>query len=405
MIIELVFAVLVFVHTIPFLTYILYMRSVTLRRPSNIRVDFLFEPEVSVLMPVLNEAQSIASRLDNIIGSGYSPSKLEILVIDNGSTDGTLDIVETWRNSHREVATRVLVENRRGMVYAENAGLEIASKPVIAKSDADSFWTSGFLKKLVAYLADPSVGVVSGAQEILSKRRSSAYDTERAYRHEYRWLRLGECKLASTVLLEGELAARTDLLRRVGGFDPEMGCDDVALALRMMANGYRAIWVDEARFLEMTPFTWSARFRQKIRRGRHVAQSLWKYKHLVWAARPRIAGTIVLFELYIYVFNPLVFISLVTLTGFMLQIYPALLLAGTLLLLPGSRKLLLLHLSNMVIMICAILGGLALRSASWSQVAETRWVPSREQSRVSQRTDIALVVSRAVTECSVYPRE
>jgi cellulose synthase/poly-beta-1,6-N-acetylglucosamine synthase-like glycosyltransferase len=374
MILESVFAVLVFIHTIPLLGYIVYMRHVALNRPWNIGTDSQYTPEISVLIPVLNEASTIEKKLNNILEMDYPREKTEIVIADNGSTDATLEIAKRWSETNRVPRTRIVVEKTRGMVHAENAGLKIVTKPIIAKTDADCLWKPDSVRRLVSFLVDDSVASVAATHQILAKKMTSAYDAELTYRGLYKWLRIGESKLGSTVIFEGELMLiKTQILRSVGGFDTDIGCDDVPLALKLLAHGYRAVSVENAYFIELTPFTWSSRFQQKVRRGRHVLQSLWKYKYLARSAQPRIRRLPVVSEFYIYLLNPLIFVCLIPVLLLVLVRYPIMIALTLLILVPRIRKLVMAHLSNMLIMLDAIFRE-SLRRAPlpWTKIDEIR---------------------------------
>jgi cellulose synthase/poly-beta-1,6-N-acetylglucosamine synthase-like glycosyltransferase len=350
------------------------MRNVALRRPWNLQTDSAYEPDVSIMMPVRNESSVIESKLDNLMDIEYPKEKMEIVVIDGGSADGTRDIVRAWSERHPNIPMKLVVDPRRGMVCAENTGLAIVSKPVLVKTDADIVLTKTGLAKLVRYLADPTVGAVAGSHRIVSKKGTGASDAEETYQKPYRWLRIGESKLGGTLLFDGEfMVMRTDLVRSLNGFDLDVGCDDAPLALKLMANGYKAISVEDEDCIETTPFTWRGRFGQKVRRARHLLEALWKYKYLMWTAKPRIRALMFLMEFYIYLVNPILFLPLVTLTGLMVLRYPAMLVLVGLFVVRRVRRLIVGHASNMMIMIDASLRELVSKAPlDWSQTEETR---------------------------------
>ena len=91
--------------------------------------------------------------------------------------------------------------------------------------------------KALRYINDPQVGSVAGLHIITSAKETNSVKTERTYREFYAWLRIGESKLYSTVLYEGELMLVKKRLIVNVGFDEEIGGDDVPLALRLAEEG------------------------------------------------------------------------------------------------------------------------------------------------------------------------
>jgi cellulose synthase/poly-beta-1,6-N-acetylglucosamine synthase-like glycosyltransferase len=267
-------------------------------------------------------------------------------------------------------------DKRNGMVNALNEGVRQATGDVIVKTDADCFWLSDSLRNAVKYIADPQVGCVAGVHIIKSTKDTSSVMIERTYRTFYKPLRVGESKLHSTVLYEGELmVVKRDLIDAMG-FDEEIGADDVPTALRTAERGYRAITAEDAYFIEQTPHTWSEKFRQKVRRGRHVFQALWKYRYMNFQKNTALHRLILPFETYIYVANPFVTAAFVIASIFMALQHPwLLLLLLPLVLISELREMLITHLIDSAIMVYAISREFLRReSVMWQKIGEAREV-------------------------------
>jgi glycosyltransferase involved in cell wall biosynthesis len=112
-------------------------------------------PFVSVVVPVLNGAGTIGACLTSLERQDYPARRLEVLVVDNGSTDDTPRIV-------REHAARWLVEGKRGPARARNRGIEAGRGEIVAFIDADCLASTGWLRELVAGFEDSCVGAVAG---------------------------------------------------------------------------------------------------------------------------------------------------------------------------------------------------------------------------------------------------
>lgn len=367
-------------EVVPFGAYLLYMRHVANGRPWNVKVDEAYEPRVSILLPIYNEASDIEKKLDNIVeaSSDYPMEKFEIVIVDSASTDDTVARINGWRARNPGVGVNLFVEDsRQGMVHAENVGLDLAKYEVVVKTDADCFWRKDSLRNALKYLADPTVGAVAGLHDISSGKEGMALEVEKKYRDFYAWLRVGESKIYGTVLYEGELMAfKKDLVKRLGGFDEEIGGDDVPLALKLAQNHYRAISASDAFFVEYVPYTWKTRFSQKIRRGKHVVQALLKYRKT--KMNGGISNLFVPMEFYIYALNPILFFALCTASIPLFYTYPILLVGLIpIVAIKSAREMFTTHATNSMIMVGAMLGlvfGSRKRGhdVTWSKIQEIR---------------------------------
>lgn len=374
MFLELLWLTLIGINVVPFGLYILYMKRTAEKKPWNIRIDYDYEPQVSIIIPTYEEEDTIQRKLDNIAEVDYPKEKMEIIVVDSASKDETVHLVQEWIKKHPEIKTRVICQTeRRGMVNALNEGLKHMRGEIFVKTDADCLLMNDSLKNALKYLVDPQVGSVAGSHIIKASKETSAVKTERTYRQFYRWLRIGESKLYGTVLYEGELMlVKREILDKIG-FDEELGAGDVPTALRMAEQGYRAISADDAYFIEQTPYTWKEKFRQKTRRGRHVFQALWKYKYLIFRNKTAFHRFILPFETYIYVVNPLVTAPLLMLSVAMVLKYPWLFMLSFFLLIGRVREIFVTYFVDNLIMLLAMSKEIKRREkVTWQKIEEIR---------------------------------
>jgi cellulose synthase/poly-beta-1,6-N-acetylglucosamine synthase-like glycosyltransferase len=193
-------------------------------------------PRASVIVAVYNAQPTLRECIESLLRLDYPRSHLELLCVDNASTDATSSILASYGGS-----LRTLREARRGPAAARNTGLRHAGGEVVALTDADCVVDGAWLRHLVAPLRDPSVGVVGG--RILSRGRTPIERFgERIHDHDRA---LNETMPPYAITMNW--AARRDVLTTVGGFNEELlRCSDVDLSYRIVQAGYRLVYEPQA---------------------------------------------------------------------------------------------------------------------------------------------------------------
>lgn len=160
---------------------------------------------VSIIVPVYNGEAFLAEAVDNIQQQGWQP--LEIIIIDDGSTDGTARVASSLKGNVRYVH-----QSNQGPAAARNKGLEIAGGNVIGFLDADDLWPEGKLETQLRHLSEnPSVDIVLGKTQFM--RQSESEDARIAYE---KYLKPG------IFLNLGSGLFRRSVFEKVGFFDPKL---------------------------------------------------------------------------------------------------------------------------------------------------------------------------------------
>ncbi|GAG81112.1 unnamed protein product, partial [marine sediment metagenome] len=188
----------------------------------------------TVVIPALNEEEFIEANLKSIRAQTVPPD--EIIVMDNGSTDKTVEIAEKY-------ADRVIIMPDVGIVQLRQAGAEAAKNPIIVSTDADTIYPEFWLEKLLRHFSDPNVVAVGG-----SIRPSIPGSMEKIYAN-------GLNTSASTGLFLGaNMAFRRDALLKSGGYIKVKRAEDWALATRLRSQG-RIVYDPEAYVITDVPFS------------------------------------------------------------------------------------------------------------------------------------------------------
>ena len=177
--------------------YAVLLQLVAAIRPRPVRKEPI-TPAVSLVITAYNEARRIRDKIENSLALDYPRDKFEIIVVSDGSTDGTDDIVREYAGRG---VTLVRVEPRRGKHHGQRRGIRMARGEIILLSDATTFLEPEAARMIVRNFADPTVGVVSGEDRIMGD--DTAGTGEGAYVRYEMWLRRLEARAGSLVGASG----------------------------------------------------------------------------------------------------------------------------------------------------------------------------------------------------------
>lgn len=239
-------------------------------------------PTVTLLIPAYNEASVLEEKLANSRHLDYPRELLEILVVSDGSTDGTDDLVRRAAASAPDTI-RLLRQPRSGKAFALNRGAEEAHGEILVLTDANALLEPDALGWLVAPFADSDVGGVCGR-----KRARAARDTDTTEQGEGlywrfdQWLKEQESRVGSVFAADGTLyAVRRRLYSPI--VDPAQA-DDIAISARIVLQGYRLVSEPRAVAWEAAPAEGRDELRRKIRVTNHSVRALWNLGSGLWTS-------------------------------------------------------------------------------------------------------------------------
>jgi peptidoglycan-N-acetylglucosamine deacetylase len=247
-----------------------------------------FEPPVSVIVAAYNEEKVIANTLWDLLGSTYS-GELEVLVIDDGSTDQTSDVVTDISNKDPRV--RLLRQSNQGKALALQRGIQSASHDTLVMLDADTRFESGTIGRLVQPLGDPSVAAVSGHAMVGNPRTFMARCQSLEYLSAFNLDRRAFHELGCITVAPGAVSAlRRDRVIEVGGISTDTLAEDTDLTLTLHKAGYRIVYAPKAVAWTEAPETMSALVKQRFRWAFGTLQCLWKHSDLLFSLQHKSLG-------------------------------------------------------------------------------------------------------------------
>jgi glycosyltransferase involved in cell wall biosynthesis len=242
-------------------------------------------PYVSVIIPVLNGERTIKDCLNSLLRIDYPPERREILIIDNGSTDKTAKIVEQY-------PVRRIVENRQGLSYARNCGIDASDRQILAFTDADCIVTTGWLRELVRGFDNEEIGVVVG--EVVSFPPQTSAERYTAMRKP-RWQTRTLFYPGKPWFLSGCAAFHRKVFEEIGQFDTQfagVGCEDIDFSWRFFhTNRFKLSFQPKALVFHRHRLSARGLFKQYFRYGQ--GQNLLKRKHphiIKWGLRHEVGA-------------------------------------------------------------------------------------------------------------------
>lgn len=221
------------------IAYPLLLAALSRNTKRPVAKNFDYSPTVSVIVAVYNGAEYVAAKLESILALDYPRNLLQIIVVSDGSTDGTESIVRGFA----DLGVQLVVIPHGGKASALNAAMATASGDILFFTDVRQVLERGALRHLVANFADLSVGAVTGEMRLMKGRRGEQADMELYWRYEL-WVREQHSNIDSVFAATGCIyAMRRDLAARI---PPDTLCDDAALPLNAFFRGYRVVFEPSA---------------------------------------------------------------------------------------------------------------------------------------------------------------
>jgi cellulose synthase/poly-beta-1,6-N-acetylglucosamine synthase-like glycosyltransferase/peptidoglycan/xylan/chitin deacetylase (PgdA/CDA1 family) len=239
-------------------------------------------PAVAVIVPAYNEAVGIEPAIRSLATSDYPD--LDVLVVDDGSDDGTAEVVEGLALPR----VRLLRRENGGKASALDAGIAATTAPVVVMVDGDTVFEPETIRRLVQPLVDERVGAVSGNTKVGNRRgllgRWQHIEYVTGFNLDRRMYEVLQC----TPTVPGAIGAfRRDVLAQVGGVSDDTLAEDTDLTLAIGRTGLRVVYAEDARAWTEAPSTLGDLWRQRYRWSYGTMQAVWKHRGALLTRDPR----------------------------------------------------------------------------------------------------------------------
>ncbi|MGB6526105.1 MAG: glycosyltransferase, partial [Candidatus Acidiferrales bacterium] len=256
-----------------------------------------YKPLVSVLIPAYNEEAVIFGTVASVLASNYA--NLEIIVVDDGSTDQTsARVLESFGHDSR---VRLIRQANYGKSAALNHALSESSGEVIVTIDADTIVDRQAIPRLIRHFANPAVGAVAGNVKVMNRNRWltrwQALEYITSQNLEKRAFDLLNC----IPVVPGAVGAwRAEAMRSCGGFAGDTVAEDTDLTLTIRRHGWKILYDEDAIGRTEVPDTMEALIRQRFRWTFGTLQAVWKHRDAVGRPRYGTMGWITLPNVFLF---------------------------------------------------------------------------------------------------------
>jgi len=242
-----------------------------------------FFPVVSVLVPAYNEEEHIEKSLKSIAGLDYPKKKIEIIVIDNGSTDRTFEKAEKFRKEFSKKLKKIKLIKLPNPHKSEalNSGIKYATGEIVGVLDADTYVSEDCLKKMLPHFEDRQVGAVTNYVKPSPAKGifASIQDIEYVFSSFSKKI---ISLLDALYIVPGTLSLiRKNVIKKIG-FPDDTLTEDMDVALCILKRGYKISNCIDAVAYTVVPTTFIGLLKQRMRWYRGFVQNVVKHSDILF---------------------------------------------------------------------------------------------------------------------------
>ena len=260
-------------------------------------------PPVTIVLPAYNEGPVIEAAIRSLLRLDYP--RFEVIVVDDGSTDDTVDKAAAFEGEFDSVRVRVYSKSNGGKASALNLGLRMADYPFVVTMDGDSMLAPNTLRDSMHHFLDSYVAAVACNVKVGNRINLLTRLQALEYVEGLNIPRRAQAAIRAVNIVPGPVGIfRRDVLLQVGGYDSDTFAEDADLTLKLLSHGWRIVYEDRAVAHTEAPETLRGLMKQRYRWTRGILQALDKYRSAVWSregdAAVRLSIVNLLFEIIVW---------------------------------------------------------------------------------------------------------
>ncbi len=315
---------------------LIYMSFLHLNRSKEEEFDEVSQQlKCSILVPAYNEGKGIEDSIISMLEMDYD--NFEVIVINDGSKDDTLEVARKHEGWHGNVLVKVISQKNMGKSNALNYGTSVATGDIILCVDGDSKLHPQTLKLGMRHFQDPKLGSVAGNVKVINRRNMMTNLQALEYIEGLNLVRRAQALMQAVNIVPGPCGFfRRSVILEVGGWDDDTYAEDCDLTLKVLTRGYKidyepgAISYTEApeKLLQLLKqrYRWTRGILQAMRKnaihlinpiaGWRVVLVMWQmvFESVLWPLMNVVANLLFLLVAFIFGMSPLIVFWWVQLT-------------------------------------------------------------------------------------------
>jgi biofilm PGA synthesis N-glycosyltransferase PgaC len=266
-------------------------------------------PFVTIGIPAYNEEYSIRSVLDALILSDYPANKMEIIVVDDGSTDSTLSLLRSYAKLNKVAGRlKVIHQTNKGKWAALNRIFKVSKSKIVVTLDGDTLFEPQTVRMLVRHFVDPKVGAVAGYVKVGNRHGVLTVWQSLEYVLGTGIDRTAGGLVNGILIVPGACSAwRRKAVRGVGGFSRDTMAEDCDATLAIFKDGFKIIQENQAVALTEAPTTIATLAKQRKRWMFGNFQAFFKHRNVLFRPRYGALGMVILPYTLVSIILPLIF--------------------------------------------------------------------------------------------------
>jgi len=240
-------------------------------------------PLVSVIIPAFNEEKTIKATMKSILGLDYPKDKLELIVINDDSTDNTHKIAQSVIHSNKDFDIKLIDQENAGKGASMNVALSMCKGEYFVCLDADSFVEKDALRKILPHFTSPDIAAVlpllkvRDPKGILQKMQWYEYLINMFYKELM-------SRLDTVHVAPGPFSVyKKKILQKIGGFDANHNLtEDLEIALRLQSQNYRIIQLLDTEVKTIAPDNLKELYKQRNRWYKGSIINAIRYKRMIF---------------------------------------------------------------------------------------------------------------------------
>jgi cellulose synthase/poly-beta-1,6-N-acetylglucosamine synthase-like glycosyltransferase len=245
-----------------------------------------YKPNVSIIIPCYNEEKNIIKCIDALLDSDYPKEKTELIVVDDGSTDSTINVLREYRQKEYQgkkgfADFKIAKSSHKGKSEALNAGIKLAKNEIVFCVDADTIVSKDTLFKMARPFSDEKVGATNGSCIVRNRKNILGMFQTMEYHFNNLIKKSFSDIFGTSIWLFGAFACyRKNIIEKIGSFKKDSLTEDMDIMLELNAAGYKTVNVHDAFGKVHAPDSFHDFFRQRTRWWIGGLQALFKHRKL-----------------------------------------------------------------------------------------------------------------------------